>query len=335
MVTMEDISIELGCSINTVSKALNNKPDVSAKTRQLVLETARRMGYVPNSLAKSLVTRISGTLGVIAPSVTVAIFAELVETIMITAAEYNYSVFLALSSGDPDAELAAVEKLYQKRADGLIIVPVTPTPSYHESLLTYKEPVVYTLNDVEYDTADFVGVDLGECAYRTTQHLIDQGCRRLALLCATRMGMTPGVEAGYLRCIEDNGLLDTSNHIFKPKALLNPQDAGYEIALMLDDKIEAFDGIILEYEELYFGLNRLLDAHGLSCPKDLLVAASIGMDVKKSPYLSLTSVEADPEKIGKRALARLIKQIRGETDIVPGKERTKCSLICRKSSRRQ
>lgn len=333
MVTMEDISIELGCSINTVSKALNNKPDVSPKTRQLVLETARRMGYVPNSLAKSLVTRSSGTLGIVVPSVTVSFYAELVETIMKGAARQGYSTFLALSSGQEDAEIAAVESLYQKRTDGLIIIPSSPKPSYHESLQIFKTPSVYVLNEIEAKDADFVGVDLATCAYRATQHLIDQGCRRLALLCSVRSGIGWGVQDGFARCLIDNGMHTGEENIFKPTALLNPQDAGYEIAQMLDERIGEFDGLVLEHEQLYFGIDRLLDYHGISCPQDILIAASIGMGIKRSPHLSLTSVEVNPEKIGMDALELLLARMQGKTVDAKAEKRVG-RLVVRKSSRR-
>lgn len=333
MVTMEDISIELGCSINTVSKALNNKPDVSPKTRQLVLETARRMGYVPNSLAKSLVTRSSGTLGIVVPSVTVSFYAELVETVMKGAAQRGYSTFLALSSGRDDTEIAAVENLYQKRTDGLIIIPSSPEPSYYESLQLFKVPAVYVLNDIEKESADFVGADLAVCSYRATQHLIDQGCRRLALLCSIRGGIGWGVEKGFLRCLEDNGLGACAENIFKPSALLNPQDAGYEIAQMLDDRVDQFDGLVLEHEQLYFGIDRLLDSHGISCPRDILVAASIGMGIKRSPFLSLTSVEVNPQTIGLDALELLLARVQGKS-VQPKAEKNMGKLVIRRSSRR-
>ena len=332
MVTMEDIAIELGCSINTVSKALNNKPDVSPKTRQLVLETARRMGYVPNSLAKSLVTRSSGTLGIVVPSVTVSVYAELVETIMKGAAEKGYTTFLALSSGQEDAEIAAVESLYQKRTDGLIIVSTSPKPSYFDSLHLFKVPAVYVLNKVENEPADFVGVDLGYCSYQATQHLIDQGCRKLALLCSVRDGVSWGVEEGFKRCLVDNNLDACADNVFKPTALLNPQDAGYELAHILDDQLEQFDGLVLEHEQLYFGIDRLMDTLGLSCPKDIKIAASIGMGIKRSPFLSLTSVEVNPEKIGMSALDLLLARVRGKT-VDPQKDNYTGKLVIRKSSR--
>ena len=69
MVTMEDIADEVGCSVNTVSRAINNKPDVNPVTRMRVLEAAKRLGYVPNSLAQSLVTKNSRTIGVMVPFV--------------------------------------------------------------------------------------------------------------------------------------------------------------------------------------------------------------------------------------------------------------------------
>lgn len=334
MVTMEDISIALGCSINTVSKALNNKPDVSPKTRQLVIETAKRMGYVPNSLAKSLVTKSSGTLGIVVPSVTVSIYTEIVEAIMQQTAKLHYSTFMAVSMGDPKTEVAAIENLYQKRTDGLIIIPVNKTPEYHKMLKLYEQPAVYILSDVAYEDACFVGFDLAECAGKVTKHLIDNGCRRIALLCSTRSGMTIDIEEGYRCCLEENGLEFSRDNIFKPDTLLAPQDAGFEIAHMLDARINEYDGIVLEHELLYFGLHQLLDEHGLSCPEDLLVAASIGTGVRQSRHLSLTSIDLDPVQIGEDSVTLLMDLIRRKKEIPETKIKSVPILTVRKSSKR-
>ena len=333
MVTMEDIAIELGCSINTVSKALNNKPDVSPKTRKLVLDTARKMGYVPNALAKSLVTRSSGTLGIVVPSVTVSIYAELVEYIMKRASKKGYDTFLAISSDSEEDEVAAIEGLYQKRVDGLIVVPVSAKPSYHETLTAFKQPLVYACNSVDMPDAYFVGQRLEDCAYTVAQHLIDQGCRKIALLCSTRAGVDSSVETGYRRCLADNGLPVNDEDVFRPEIALRPRDSGHEVAKMMDERIDEFDGVLLENEELYFGLNSLADNHGLYIPDDLLVAAAVGLGSNKSRLLSLTSIGIDPEEICEEALDCLSDQIRNGDDAkkhqpIVGK------LIVRKSSRR-
>ncbi|NMA65362.1 MAG: LacI family transcriptional regulator [Clostridiaceae bacterium] len=310
MVTMEDIAIELGCSINTVSKALNNKPDVSEQTRKKVLETAKRMGYVPNSLAKSLVTKISGTIGIVVPSVTISVYTEIVEAIMTRAAKLDYSTFLAISAGKPETEALAIENLYRKRVDGLIIIPVDHKPLYHKSLKVFELPIVYVLGDTAYDDSYFVGIDLFDCACITTQHLIDNGSKRIALVCSTRSGFVTNIEKGFKHTILNNGLEFNEEFIFKPDVSLAPQDAGYEVAHKLDYQINNFDGIILEHEFLYFGLHRLLEQHGLSCPNDILVAACLGIREKNSSSLSLTSIDISPQQIGYDSLSMLMDLIK-------------------------
>ncbi len=334
MVTMEDIAIELGCSINTVSKALNNKPDVSPKTRKLVVDTARRMGYVPNALAKSLVTKSSGTLGIVVPSVIVSIYAELVEYIMKRASKRGYATFLAISSDSEEEEIEAVRSLYQKRVDGLIVVPVTSSPSYHETMMAFKEPVVYACNTVDIPDAYFVGQKLEDCAYEVTKHLLAQGCQRIALMCSTRAGIRSSVEKGYRLCLEDSCLPVREEDIFRPETSLRPRDSGYEVAKMMDDRIDEFDGVLLETDALYFGLNRLMESHGLSAPDDLLVAAAIGLEADRNQFLSLTSIGIKPEEIGEAALRCLDDQVRNGDDAVkpvPMEGR----IIVRRSSRRR
>ena len=182
-------------------------------------------------------------------------------------------------------------------------------------------------------TVDFVGADLAICSDRPTRRLIDQGCRRPVLPRSIRGGIGWGVEKGFLRCLEDNGLGACAENIFKPSALLNPQDAGYEIAQMLDDRVDQFDGLVLEHEQLYFGIDRLLDSHGISCPRDILVAASIGMGIKRSPFLSLTSVEVNPQTIGLDALELLLARVQGKS-VQPNAEKNMGKLVIRRSSRR-
>ena len=327
---MEDISIVLGVSINTVSKALNNKPDVSPKTRQKVLETAKKMGYVPNSLAKSLVTRSTGTIGIIVPSVRISIYTELVEAIMERAAKMNYSTFLAISVGEVGNEAAAIENLYQKRVDGMIVVPVDRHPAYHSSFRVFNLPLLYVLSDTDYDDSYFVGVNLRDCARLVTEHLYESGCRRIALLCSTCTGMKTDIETGFVETLREHGVENPLQHVFQPSLSQMPQDAGFEVAQILDPCIDSYDGVVLEHEFLYFGLHELLDQHALSCPGDLLVAACAGCGRGRS----LTSINIDPQQIGYDALSMLMDLIHYRNNVAEKKVVTAPKLTIRKSSRR-
>ena len=215
MITLEDISYEVGCSANTVSKALNNKPGVSAATRAKVIAAAKRMGYVPNILAKSLATNISGTIGVILPSLRNPIFTELTEAITLASAQFNYSTFLAVSNYDPKKELSAIENFYQKRVDGLIVVPVNENPTYHEMLKRFSVPVVYMLDGIKDQDAYYIGIDSQECAYMATSRLLTAGCEKVILACL------PGTERSMYRRIVSGYKTALRRNLFKPENILN------------------------------------------------------------------------------------------------------------------
>ena len=128
MVTMEDIADEVGCSVNTVSRAINNKPDVNPVTRMRVLEAAKRLGYVPNSLAQSLVTKNSRTIGVMVPFVSDRTYSALIQSIDDSIRGSGYGVFVAQSLEDPEIETEMVQLMYQKQVAGMIAVPFDDTP---------------------------------------------------------------------------------------------------------------------------------------------------------------------------------------------------------------
>lgn len=267
MVTLEDISIEVGCSVNTVSKALNNKPDVSQAMRNRVLEAAKRLGYVPNILAKSLVTKTTGTIGIIVPSVLDPLYTALVEPIATVASQRNYSTFLATSNHSAEKEAQAVENFCKKRVDGLIVVPMSARPEYHEALERFKVPVVYLLNDIEDPGSYFMGIDLKECAAPAVARLAEEGRTRLLLVLSEDTGREPAARLarGFRSALERHRLP------FSERSVVVMREDGE-----ISSRLREFDGAALESDVLFWEFyTRALKA-GLDCPRDLAIAACVG-----------------------------------------------------------
>src|SRR5512139_4066855 len=105
-IILADIAIAADVSLMTVSRTINNKPGVSTEVRQRIMSLAREMGYHPNSIARGLATRRTGTIGLVVPDNTNPFFAQIARGVEDFAYENGYSIFLVNTNEDPDRERA-------------------------------------------------------------------------------------------------------------------------------------------------------------------------------------------------------------------------------------
>lgn len=306
MVTLEDIALEVGCSVNTVSRALNNKPDVSKETKKRVLEAATRLGYVPNTLAKSLVTKVSGTIGVIVPTVADPLYAAILAHIEKEVIAYNYSIILAQSRSDADIGIDPVEMLYRKRVDGLLVVPSNQDEQGLEAINRYNLPIVCLLHDLPGWRQDFVGIDEEEAAYGATRHLLSLGRRSIVFVKAAARGDS-GV-SGYRRALAEYGAAGDGRVAV---AAVEPQ-CGYDCCQTLLRQQAAFDGLILPHDMLFPGTYTALRLHGLSCPEDVAVVGYGNSELCPYFQVPLTSIAVPLKYVSTEALRLLIDIIRSD-----------------------
>lgn len=155
-VTIKDIAEEAGVSINTVSRALNNKPDVNQETKKKVLEIARRLGYIRNSDAVSFRKGATRTIGVVFEDSSNPFYAEVFKGIEVSARKYGYQVILMNTERDYINEIQAVDTLLQKRVDGIIISPTQFDSKDIEQLAKLNYPFVILGVHFEGDDLDEV-----------------------------------------------------------------------------------------------------------------------------------------------------------------------------------
>src|SRR4026208_327301 len=122
--TMKRIARELGVSITTVSKVLNNREDIGHATRARVLAKVAELGYQPNAVARSLTLRRTHTLGVVIPELMHSFFVEIVAGLETVASARGYGLLLCSSNGDAAKERAEIDMLRQRQVDGIILAAV-------------------------------------------------------------------------------------------------------------------------------------------------------------------------------------------------------------------
>jgi LacI family transcriptional regulator len=143
--TQLDIARKLNVTRITVSKALRNHPDISAKMKKKVLDTAEALGYIPNLIAQNLTSKRTFTLGVVIPDLENSFFAYAADSIIDAATEKNYNVFVTVSRENQNSEKLNIQKLIGMRVDGLLVCvsQQTTNPQIFNHIKKLNIPLVF------------------------------------------------------------------------------------------------------------------------------------------------------------------------------------------------
>ncbi len=343
-VTLKDIARSLGVSVNTVSRALADKDSVGQDTRARIKAEAARLGYVPNSLARSLVLGSAMTLGLVITNPSNPFYSQLISTIEQRGRTHGYSLMLLVTEESPEVDHRAAETLLRWGVDGALVVPVQGEGGHWERLDESGVPLVCLNRDLPALDLDFVGVDYEHGAYEATRHLIDGGARSLRLL-EEDLPISPVAErtAGFRKALAEAGISSTEDPVIsvptrRRESLAlpwEPADA-YRLAQDIVGQGDLPDAIMVGNDYFALGVYRALTEAGLRVGDDVLVGG-FG-DHPFSAYLSpgLTTVRLPAAQIGTTAVDLLLNRIRGNSDeggTAAEKRRERCDLVVRASSR--
>jgi len=179
---MADVAREAGVSLMTVSRVINNKGDVSPTTRQRVQAVIERLGYRPSNIARGLVTKHTGSLGLVVPDVANPFFSEVARGAEHVAYAEGYNVFLCNTEEDTQRELAVLQSLEEKRVDGVVLCSSRLEESELEEAVARHPAVVLINRRPEGDGVGAVLVDDEVGGQMATQHLLQAGHRAVGFL---------------------------------------------------------------------------------------------------------------------------------------------------------
>jgi LacI family transcriptional regulator len=222
--TIKDIAEECKVSVGTVDRALNDRPGISKKTKEKILEAAERLQYRPNYIGQSLARGKTMTIGVVCFDLYNNFFPELIDTIESRAKEQGYFIYLILTHRDFKLEQEGLRYLYERQVDGIILFPIGVNQEYIEFLKSLKIPIVTLYNKLN-DSFPFVGVDDKSAMRDAVEFLAKKGYTSITYLTPDmevqeRMGLNTYTlrqrAAGYLNGIEkcrikDYEILDRGN----------------------------------------------------------------------------------------------------------------------------
>lgn len=182
-VRLKDIAEKTGYSINTVSRVINNSPNVSPKTRETILSAAKDMGYVQNIMAKSLRTGCSNTIALIIDDLINPFFSIITDEMSLYAAELGYTLNIYTSNGNIYKEKNAIDSAVKSGAAGIILCPMQDSFENVAFLKKINFPHILILRTFNwFSNLSYVVYDEARYGFVATEHLILKNCKHILCL---------------------------------------------------------------------------------------------------------------------------------------------------------
>lgn len=271
-VTIYDLAKELNYSPSTISRALNNHKSISKKTTRDIQKVAKKLGYRPNSIAASLRNNKSKTIGIMISRINRPFVSSLISGVEEVARKSGYNVIISQSSDNYENEVSNTRALYESRVAGLIVsLGMETTNTDHFKVFTEKNiPIVFVDRVPDEFNSYRVIIDNYSAGFRATQHLIDQGCKRIAHFAgAQHLNVYSLRKKGYLDALEKNGLKIDENLIFDMKTMsLEEGRAATEQLLKLKEPV---DGLFSSNDTAAVSAILCAKENGIKIPEDLAI----------------------------------------------------------------
>jgi DNA-binding LacI/PurR family transcriptional regulator len=332
--TIRDIARILGISKSTVSRALNNHYDVSEETAQKVRELASKIDYQPNLLAQHLKQQRTNTIGVLIPETVNRFTARAVGGIQEVADHAGYNVMICQSNETLATEQNNLRTLIASRVDGLL-VSVSRKTDRHEHFqyaIDKEVPLVFFDRIVEELNASQVFSDNYEITFQGTEHLIAQGCKRIAYIAGSKhLHNYRNRLNGYLEALRKHDMAVNDSLIVFTDYSSNDVENYTRHLFSLRQKP---DGIFAINDMAALEIMHILKKRGLSIPKDVAVLGFNNENICSLVEPTLSSIDHPAFDMGVAAAEILIKQIANK-GVFQEKRMIKSRLVIRESSTRK
>ena len=331
--TIKDIARQLHISTSTVSRAMRGQSDVSADTKRAVLALAEKLDYQPNRLALNLQSKHSQTIGVLVPNLDY-FFSTAIRGIDEMALDAGYTVMVCQSNESYGREVVNTRRLMESQVDGLIISVSSETKSFdHFKRLQEKGiPMVFFDRDIFGLEAPKVVLDNYVGAFKATEHLILQGCQRIAFLGGPEnLSISNKRKEGYLAALKQN-------KIRHDKSLIVHCEFSQDYALVATEELLRLkkppDGIFAVSDRIALGAFLAIKEKGLRMPEDIALVGFNNEPITKLLTPSISSVDQPAFQMGKDAARLMIELLHSNEKINDSLINLKPNLIIRQSSKK-
>jgi DNA-binding LacI/PurR family transcriptional regulator len=334
-VTIKDVAKKAGVSPSTVSRVISDHPRISAATCKRVRAVMEELGYHPNLMAKSLVSRTTRTIGVILPRPAEELllnffFYEWMRGVLAQLTRAGYDLLMAGGSNERE-ELETVTRLVRGgRIDGLLLLYSRSSDPVIRFLHEEKVPFVLIGRSLDYENVPSVDNDNVQAAYDATNHLIAQGQKRIGFVSGpARLAMTQDRLTGYTKALAEAGLPFKNGWVVEGEFLL---ESGYRAMASIMSQPEPPTALVIIDDVVAFGVLKGLAELGYRIPQDVAIVSFNNIALSELTMPPITSVDIGTYQLGYTASQMVLRMIQQEDitvrQIIPHR------LVVRESSLR-
>ncbi len=305
---LQDVADLVGVTKMTVSRFLRNPDQVSEALGKRIAEAVEQLGYIPNRVPDILSNSTSRAIGVLLPSLTNQVFAEVIRGIEHVTDRNGYQTMLAHYGYSAQKEEERLLSLLAYNIDGLILAERTHTPKTLKVLQTVGIPVVELMDSVSPCLDIAVGIDNFAAARQMTMAMIERGCKNIIYLGARQDERTMIRLQGFEMAMFNAGL--------QPRKMMTPVSSSYSLgAQLLQESCQKYpeiDGLFCTNDDIAIGAIFECQRQGIKVPEEIAIAGFHGHDVGQVMTPKLASVLTPRDLMGRRAAESLLTRLRGE-----------------------
>lgn len=306
---LQDVADQLGVTKMTVSRYLRNPGQVSAALGEKIGRVLDELGYIPNRVPDMLSSATSRAIGVLLPSLTNHVFADVLQGIEAVTDNAGYQTLVAHFGYQPEKEERQLRSLLGWNVDGVILTERTHTPATLRMLETAGIPVVEIMDSVSPCLDMAVGFDNVDAARQMTRMLISHGYRSAVYLGARLDERTLQKQQGYVLAMREAGL--------EPQSVMDEMPSSFTTgAVLLRHALQRFprmDSLCCTNDDLAVGAMFECQRQGIAVPQQIAIMGFHGHDITRVVSPALATVMTPRKQIGETAAAMLLQRLRGET----------------------
>ncbi len=310
--TISDVAKKLGVSKSTVSRALNNSPEISDATKERIRKVAQALNYEPNHIARSLTTKKTWTVGVLLEDISNSFFTEVAKGIETVMNQAGYMMLLTSSDFNAENEYSLTKNLIRNRVDGMLITPISSESITIELLKQRKVPFFIMNAQSEDDTVSWIDTDNFKGGYLAAKYLLELGHRRFMFVRSMILFGNRQRYAGFEKAIAEYGL-DMRDNVILGDAVNSK--AGYEVVrayLKKHGKKNLPSAILTTNDATAIGVMECLLEHEIRIPEDVSIIGYDDINIAALIRVPLTTIHQPKFKMGELAARKLLERLSGE-----------------------
>lgn len=308
-ITIKDIARLCGVGVSTVSRALNNHPDINEETRAMIMQVIKDNNFIPNNSARNLKRTDSNTIAVLIKGITNPFFSSIIKTFERKIKEKRYSLILQHVDDKEDEIDVALELIKEKKLKGIIFLGGHFIHS-EEKLKQLKVPFVLctigAAQKLDENFCSYVSVDDFNESYKMVDYLCRMGHTRIAIVTAAMDDESIGCLRlnGYLEALGDNGIHVNNNLIkfMKDEIESYSMQNGYAVVKELLESGEDFTAVYAISDSLAIGACKAIFDTGKRVPEDYSVAGFDGLDIARFYNPSITTIRQPVEAMANETI---------------------------------